>query len=114
MSKRRSSAPSLVYAKIAGVLDDGFRGTYGQLARAVGSHPRAVGSVVRRYSELNPAWDHMKVFSARTGRPALLRPSPSGESPRRFPPRLLVAVLGAVTAALGVVRSLIALFNRRC
>jgi alkylated DNA nucleotide flippase Atl1 len=71
MSKRRSSVSSSVYAKVAGVLDGGFRGTYRQLAHAVGSHPRAVGSVVRRYSKLNPAWDHMRVFSARTGRPAL-------------------------------------------
>ncbi len=71
MRKRRSSVPSPVYVKVAGVLDGGFLGTYGQLARVVGSHPRAVGAVVRRYSELNPAWDHMRVFSESTGRPAL-------------------------------------------
>ncbi len=66
-------ADSLVYLEVARVLGSEFRGTYGQLAKAVGSHPRAVGRIVRRYSLLNPGWDHMRVFSARTGRPAFCR-----------------------------------------
>lgn len=71
MTKRRSSVSSPLYLKVARVLDSGFRGTYGQLAIVVDSHPHAVGAIVRRYSELNPKWDHMRVFSARTGRPAV-------------------------------------------
>ena len=51
-------------------LDAGWAGTYGQLARLCGSHPRAVGACVRAYARRNPSWDHSRVYSQRTGRPA--------------------------------------------
>lgn len=71
MSRSRASVPSRVFLAVSQALDGDFRGTYGQLAKAIGSHPRAVGSSVRRYARLNPGWDHMRVFSKRTGLPAL-------------------------------------------
>jgi alkylated DNA nucleotide flippase Atl1 len=69
---RRPNRPSPVYVTVAAQLDAGFQGTYGQLARRVGSHPKAVGAVVRKYGRLHPAWDPRHVVAARTGRPAFM------------------------------------------
>jgi hypothetical protein len=62
---------SPVYLAAKGLLDAGFRGTYGQLGARIGVHPRAVGSLVRKYSRENPRWDPWKVVAARTGRPGI-------------------------------------------
>lgn len=64
------SAPSPAYLAAAALLDAGFRGTYGMLGRRIGVHPRAVGSIVRKYARLHTTWNHAFVVSRRTGRPA--------------------------------------------
>jgi alkylated DNA nucleotide flippase Atl1 len=69
---RRPKRPSPVYAAVATLLDGEFWGTYGQLARRAGSHPRAVGAIVRKYGRLHPRWDPTHVVAARTGRPAFM------------------------------------------
>ena len=51
-------------------LDAGWSGSYGQLARLCGSHPRAVGACVRAYARRNPTWPHGRVYAKRTGCPA--------------------------------------------
>jgi len=62
--------------RITPILDGGWTGEYGELANAVGSHPRAVGSAVRAYAKRHPGWPHEHVFSKRTGRPAYEKPTP--------------------------------------
>jgi len=60
------------YTAVKSLLDNGFRGTYGDLGQQAGVHARAVGSIVRKYAKLHPGWNHWAVVSKRTGRPAYM------------------------------------------
>jgi hypothetical protein len=62
---------SSAYHAAKGLLDAGFRGTYGQLGARIGVHPRAAGSLVRKYGREHPRWDPWNVVAARTGRPGI-------------------------------------------
>jgi hypothetical protein len=64
---------SAAYHAIAGLLDGGWTGTYGELAVAIGRSPRAgrvIGHLVKGYARRNPGWPHDRVFAKLTGRPA--------------------------------------------
>ena len=55
------------------VLNEEWRGTYGDLAVVIGlsrRSGRAVGQLVRNYAQRHPQWPHERVYSERTGRPA--------------------------------------------
>jgi|GEM_PF-6060759 len=69
---RRHRPDSQVYRDVASELDNGFQGTYGELADRVNSHPRGVGAVVKKYGRLRPEWDPRSIVSARTGEPAFV------------------------------------------
>lgn len=56
--------------RVAAILDTNWTGTYGELARLCGSHPRAVGACVKSYARQNPTWPHVHVYAKRTGKPA--------------------------------------------
>ena len=61
------------YHSVAGLLNEGWSGAYGDLAVAIGRSPRfgqAVGQIVKSYARRNPAWPHDRVYSKQTGRPA--------------------------------------------
>jgi alkylated DNA nucleotide flippase Atl1 len=67
---------SPAYHALAGVLNGGWSGTYGDLAVAIGRSRRSgriVGRLVKGYARRHPSWPHDRVVSKRTGRPAYER-----------------------------------------
>jgi alkylated DNA nucleotide flippase Atl1 len=61
------------YHSVAGLLNGGWSGTYGDLAVSIGRSPRSgrvVGRLVKSYARRHPAWCHDQVYSKSTGRPA--------------------------------------------
>jgi alkylated DNA nucleotide flippase Atl1 len=60
---------------VAALLDNGWSGTYGDLAVAIGRTARSgrvIGRLVKGYARRHLSWPHARVFSKRTGRPAYL------------------------------------------
>lgn len=67
------NALSSEYHAVAGLLDHGWSGTYGDLAVTIGRSPksgRVIGRLVKGYARRNPAWPHNRVYTKSTGRPA--------------------------------------------
>jgi hypothetical protein len=61
------------YHAVAGFLDAGWTGTYGDLAVMIGRTRRSgrvVGRLVKSYALRHANWPHANVYSRRTGRPA--------------------------------------------
>jgi hypothetical protein len=61
------------YHAVAGLLNGGWTGTYGDLAVAIGRSRRSgrvVGRLVRGYARRHTNWPHTNVYSKRSGRPA--------------------------------------------
>lgn len=65
-------AHSSAYLTAAHLLDGGWRGTYTDLGDLIGTRFQGIGSIVRKYARLHPAWDHWAVVD-RHGRPAYHR-----------------------------------------
>jgi len=58
---------------VARLLDNGWSGTYGNLATAIGRSTksgRVIGRLVKGYARRHPRWPHDRVVTKRTGRPA--------------------------------------------
>ena len=69
---------------LAGLLAGGWRGTYGQLAVAIGrtaKSGRVIGNLVRGYAKRNPTWDHRNGHAKETGLPAYLESSSPANVP---------------------------------
>ena len=61
------------YRAVARLLDNGWTGTYGNLAESIGRTARSgrvIGRLVKGYARRHPAWPHERVYTKRTGRPA--------------------------------------------
>lgn len=64
---------SQAYHDVAGLLDGGWSGTYGELAVAIGRSPktgRSIGRLVKGYARRHPNWPCERVVAKRTGSPA--------------------------------------------
>jgi hypothetical protein len=64
---------SPAYHAVAGLLDGGWNGTYGQLGTAIGRSPRSgrvIGRLVKGYARRHPGWPHGRVVAKKTGLPA--------------------------------------------
>ena len=64
---------SQAYHDVADLLDEGWSGSYGQLAEAIGRSPktgRSIGRLVKGYARRHADWPHERVYAKRTGRPA--------------------------------------------
>lgn len=64
---------SETYQRCAAILDGGWRGEYGDLARCLGrsnKSGRIIGRFVRSYTLRHPKWDISSVVSKTTGKPA--------------------------------------------
>ena len=61
------------YHAVAGLLNGGWSGTYGDLAICTGRSSRSgrvVGRLVKSYAQRHSSWSHDRVVTRRTGRPA--------------------------------------------
>ena len=66
---------SATYQRVEALLDAGWRGTYGDLAVAVGLAPKAgrvAGRLVKAYARRHPLWPHDRVVTKHHGRPAYM------------------------------------------
>lgn len=64
---------SATYRKVEKLLDQGWSGTYGDLAVAVGRSAksgRVIGRLVKGYAERHPEWPNERVYRKDTRRPA--------------------------------------------
>lgn len=66
---------SAAYQHVERLLDDGWSGTYGDLAVAVGrtrKSGRIIGRLVKSYALRHPGWPHDRVVTKHHGLPAYM------------------------------------------
>lgn len=64
---------SETFRQVSNLLSNGWSGTYGELAVAVGRSPRSgriMGQQVKAFARRNPNWPHTNVVAKNSGRPA--------------------------------------------